>query len=344
MTQVNNTMDGFVTGVGRLVQGSPYEKQTLDHENKPLPPEKQKYFVGVAFDKTQDAITGFPGIWAIMQQAAATHPNAAQFQAQNWNGFKFKMEDGDAPQHATKPGFKGHWVLKFSNGFAPGILDENMNDVSQQPEAVYKGCYVRIVGSAKQNKASGAQAGIFLNFGTIQRVAHGERIQTGPDHRAMLAGAGPVALPPGASSIPQATGTIPGAPGAPSAPAGISLPGLPGAGAPVAGGAPALPSAPPAPPAQVDKQSLMNNGLDYAQCIAQGWTDESLVANGHMRPVPVAAPSPVAGIPNGGVPGVPAGIPAGGVPVSNLPQGVPAGLPAVGLPGGVPGATHHYAQ
>lgn len=345
MTQVTNSVDGFVTGVGRLLQGTPYEKQKTDFVTKQeLPENKQKYYVGIGFDKTQDAITGFPGIWALMQQAAASHPAAAQFKAQNWAGFKFKFEDGDAPQHADKPGWKGHWILKFSNGYAPAILDENMNDVSQQPDAVYRGCYVRVVGSTKQNGASGAQAGIYMNFGTIQRVAHGERIQTGPDHRAMLAGMGAVQLPPGASAIPQATGTIPGAPGSAPAPAGVSLPGMPGAGAPAVG-LPTLPgAATPAPaPAPGDKQSLMNGGLDYAQCIAQGWTDETLVANGHMRaPAPVAPAAPLGGVPGGGLPGVPNGAPAGGVPVGNLPPGVPQGMPS-GLPN-VPGAAHPYAQ
>lgn len=345
MTQVTNTVDGFVTGVGRLVQGTPYEKQTTDYVTKQtLPENKQKYYVGVAFDKTQDAITGFSGIWALMQQAAAGHPAAAQFKAQNWMGFKFKYEDGDAPQHADKPGWKGHHILKFSNGFAPQILDENMNDVSQQPDAVYRGCYVRIVGSTKQNGASGAQAGIYMNFGTIQRVAHGERIQTGPDARAMLAGAGPVALPPGASAIPQSTGAIPGAPGSAPASVGAALPGMPGAGAPV-GGMPGLPPAAPAAPAPVDKQSLMNGGLDYQQCIASGWTDEMLVAQGHMRaPAPAAPALPVAGIPNGGIPGVPNGAPAGGIPVGNLPPGVPQSAPAPGGLPSIPGAAHPYAS
>lgn len=336
MSQFQDSADMFITGTGRIVQGNPYEKQTIGHDGKPLPEEKQKYFVGLAFDKTQDAITKFPTIWALMQQAAQAHPAASMWASQNWNGFHFKLDDGDAPQYAGKPGFKGCWILKFSNGFPPQILDENQMDVSQNKDAVYRGCYARIIGSTKQNGASGSQAGIYLNFNCIQRVAHGERIQSGPDVRSVL-GAVPIgALPPGASAIPQSPA---GAPSMPAAAAPVAAPGLPTASAAAAvPGLPGVPGAgaPVAAPAPVDKQSLMNNGMDYNACIAQGWTDEMLVQHGHMRApqpaAPVAPPAPAA-------PAVP-GQPVGGAPIGQLPPGVPASVP--GAPA-IPG-THPYAQ
>ena len=340
----------FITGVGRLVQGDAYNKQTKDYSTqKELAPEKQKYYVGVAFDKTQDAITKFPTIWGIMQQAAAGHPAAAMFAKQNWSGFKFKFEDGDAPKNADKVGWKGCWILKFSNGFAPTILDENQMDVSQNPDAVYRGCYVRIVGSAKQNGASGDQAGIYLNFGTIQRVAHGEPIRTGPDVRALLGGA-PVALPPGASAIPQAapggiaTAGMPGA--APVGMPGAAPAGVP-AGLPAGPGAPPAMTPPPAAPAPVDKQSLMLGGLNYQQHIDAGWNDELLVAHGKMQPVPapVAAPAPAAPPamtpPPAAAPMSMPGAAPVGQPIGTLPVGVPS---APAAPAGMPGMPHSYAQ
>jgi len=339
-----DTVDTFITGVGRLVQGTPYEKQTKDFATgQTLPENKQKYYVGIAFDKTQDAITKFTTIWALMQQAAATHPAAAMFAKANWAGFKFKFEDGDDPKNADKPGWKNHYILKFSNGYAPQILDENQNDVSQQPDALYRGCYVRIVGSVKQNGAQGAQAGIYMNFNCIQRVAHGERIQTGPDVRSLLGAAAIGALPPGASSIPQSPAGTPGLPvaGAPAAPAG--LPGVP-AGAPAPVATPGMPPVSAPAPAPVDKQSLMNNGLDYQAHIAAGWTDEMLVSNGMMRaPAPVAAPvaasapvAPPVSAPPVATPGAPVG-----QPIGQLPPGVPAGVPSTP---GLPGMPHTYAQ
>lgn len=69
-----DTVDAFITGTGRLISGTPYEKQTTDWATKqPLPENKQKYFVGIAFMKNQDAITKFPIIWGLMMQAAQGH-------------------------------------------------------------------------------------------------------------------------------------------------------------------------------------------------------------------------------------------------------------------------------
>lgn len=232
MTQqmAQDTVDAFLTGTGRLVQGTPYEKQTKDYATKQdLPPEKQKYYVGIAFMKGQDGITKLPIIQQLMMQAAAQHPAAQQFAAVNWQGFKFKIEDGDAPQHKDKPGWAGHIIVKFSNGYAPRIVDENQIDVSGNPDAVYRGCYVRLVGSVKQNGAAGAQAGIYVNFNTIQRVAHGERIITGPDTMGMLASAPVGQLPPGASAVPvggSSAGMMP------QQQQGGGVPGMGGAGMP----------------------------------------------------------------------------------------------------------------
>lgn len=351
-----DTVDAFITGTGRLVQGSPYEKQTTDYITKqPLPENKQKYFCGIAFMKNQDGITKFPIIQSLMFQAAQQHPNAAQWAAANWNGFHFKLEDGDDPKNANKPGFPGHWILKFSNGYAPRILDENQMDVSQQPDALYRGCYVRVVGSTKQNGAQGSQGGIYLNFNTIQRVAHGERIITGPDTAAMLAAAPVGQLPPGASQIP-------------TSPQG----GLPGAGAPM-GGMPGMPGGQPQQP--MGGMPGMPGGQP------QGQPQQPM--GGMPGMPPQGQPQqPMGGMPQGMPGGMPQGQPQqyqqpqqpmGGMPQGmpqgqpqqyqqpqqqyqqpqGMPQGMPQGQPQYqqqqggmpgGMPGGVPGAGMPYAQ
>lgn len=363
-----DTVDAFITGTGRLVQGTPYEKQTTDFITKqPLPENKQKYFVGIAFMKNQDDITKFPQIWALMQQAAQQHPNAQQWAAANWQGFHFKFEDGDDPKNANKPGFPGHWILKFSNGYAPRILDENQMDVSQQSDAVYRGCFVRVVGSTKQNGAQGSQGGIYLNFNTIQRVAHGERIITGPDTAAMLAAAPVGQLPPGASQVP-------------TSPVG----GLPGAGAPM-GGMPqqpmgGMPGMPGGMPQQPQQPMGGMPGMPQQPQQPMGGMPQGMPGGMPQQPQ-----QPMGGIP-GGMPqqpmgGMPQGMPQGqpqqyqqpqqpmgGMPQGQpqqyqqpqqqyqQPQGVPGGMPQGqpqyqqqggmpgGMPGGVPGAGMPYAQ
>jgi len=325
-----DTVDGFLTGVGRFVSGDAYAKQTTNHKGEPEPDEsKHKFFMGILFQKNQDAITKWPVIGGMIMQAAGTHPQAATFAAQNWNGFHFKYEDGDDPKFADRPDFKGCWFVKFSNGFAPKCFDETNADVTNNPEVIYKGCYVRVLANAKQNKATGNQAGIFLNFSMVQRCGHGPKIVGGPDYSAILPGQ-TFALPPGASQIPVApAAALPGGLPAAGVPAATGLPGglpagglptglpaatlpagglppaagvlpggaptaLPGAvpalpGAPTGAGIPALPGAvpaiPTAPPAPPTPQSRMvNPAMDYAAAIAQGWTEELLIAHGHMHP------------------------------------------------------------
>ena len=371
-----DTVDAFITGTGRLISGTPYEKQTTDWATKqPLPENKQKYFVGIAFMKNQDAITKFPIIWALMMQAAQGHPNASQWAAANWNGFHFKFEDGDDPKNKDKPGYPGHWILKFTNGYAPRILDENQMDVSQQPDAVYRGCFVRIVGSTKQNGAQGSQAGIYMNFNTIQRVAHGERIITGPDTAALLA-ANPVGqLPPGASQVPMSPqGGLPGMQQGAGMPGG--MPGMQqpqGTGMPPQGGMPGMqqPQGTGMPPQGGMPQGMPQGQPQYQQ--PQGMP-QGMPGAGMPQGQPQQYQQPQQGGMPQGMPGQqpmqyqqpqqqyqpPQGMPGQQVPQQpqqyqqpqGMPQGMPQGQPQYqqqggmpgGMPQGVPGAGMPYAQ
>lgn len=310
--------DGWLTGVGRLITGDPYNIQTRDHlGNEITDPKKMKFFVAIAFSKT-DPNTKFNEAWAYMQQAGEKHAQGAQFKAAGWAGFHFKMDDGDQPQFKDKLGYPGHWILKCSNGFQPRLYDETQANVQNDPTSIYKGCYVRAFLSAKPNTGVNGQAGIYLNVTMIQRCGHGAPIQSGPDFTQMLS-QNAIALPVGASAtplaplgapagLPAASGVptglpaglpptgVPASTGLPAglpptgAPAGISLPagvpagvpvGLPGIGTPTALGAPPLGAPPVTPPT---KQSFMvDPNQSYDAAITAGWTDETLIAAGHMR-------------------------------------------------------------
>lgn len=315
---IQNSADQFLTGTGILVSGDPFRANTTGFQGVELKNGREEYYCAVAFPKDQPAATRFDELYALMQQEAAKHKYAASYQATQWVGFHWKMEDGDAPQNVAKPGWKGCWVIKFKNGFQPQVFDVDQSAVPspyndtigpdgkkvQQLKGAHTfpcGHYVRVLCSIKCNDSAPPQSGIYINFHMIQRVGYGTPIVSGPDYTSILNQAPAAALtgmstmPVGGSApamgaqpgMPPAAGAMPGLPGAtPAAPA------TPGAGLPPAAPAPAAaPAVPPAAPVVEGPQSRMiATDYTYDQYIASGWTEEALVANGKMQPAAAAAP------------------------------------------------------
>ena len=117
-------------------------------------------------------------------------------------------------------------------------------------------------------------------------------------------------------------------PQAPTAP-----PPVPAAPASIAPPLVAQPQPPAAPPAAPQPKVIMNAGLDYQSHINIGWTDETLVANGHAHwnpayqaPAPVAPPAPAPPpVPVAPPPPVPTAAPI--TPVAPAPMAPPAPVP-----------------
>lgn len=335
---IQNSADQFLTGTGILVSGDPFRANTTGYQGVALKDGREEYFCAVAFPKDQPAATRFDELYALMQQEAAKHKYAASYQATQWVGFHWKMEDGDAPQNVAKPGWKGCWVIKFKNGFQPQVFDVDQSAVPspyndtigpdgkkvQQLKGAHTfpcGHYVRVLCSIKCNDSAPPQSGIYINFHMIQRVGYGTPIVSGPDYTSILNQAPAAALtgmstmPVGGSApamgaqpgMPPAAGAMPGLPGAtPAAPA------TPGAGLPPAAPAPAAaPAVPPAAPVVEGPQSRMiATDYTYDQYIASGWTEEALVANGKMQPAAAAAPAvPAAPMAPPAAPAAPGGHP-----------------------------------
>jgi len=372
-----NSADQFFTGTGILLQGDPFRANTTGFGNVPLKDGRVEYFCAVGFPKDQPAATGFNELWATMQQVAQTHPNAAQYIPAGFAGFHWKMEDGDAPQHAGKTGWKGCWVIKFKNGFQPQVFDENRNAVpspyndvldqegklvsqTQKPGVAHPfpcGHFVRVMCAIKPNKSAPPQSGLYLNFNMIQRVGYGTPIYSGPDYGQVMGSQQAAALP-GMSAMPvggpaPAMAQPQGVPGG-ALPGGVpaALPGaVPGGALPGVGGLPApagLPAAPgPAAPAPVEtpQSRMIDQQYTYDQYIQAGYTEAGMIAQGLMRPA--AAPQPPAG---GGLPQPPGALPpaAGGLPGPGaLPGQPPAAGALPGMPpaaGGLPPVNHTYNQ
>ena len=340
------------TAVGRLVMGSIYTPVTTDADGNPLVVKagpnagqpRVNYFFALAipkapgqthwaqkpanWDAEQDALgrPGFPYwgevIWTIGHQ---DFPQAAQAEDFSWKvvdgdsqkpGKLFKGKPGKKP--CENEGWPGHWVLKFSGGFAPKVYQQEGAGYVQlmTPDFFKPGYFGEVSFSAEGNKSQ-SSPGVYLTHSMVCFRAYGREITFGPD--VASAGFGAAPLPAGASMTPLAGAIptpqapaaapagyapppglpqVPGVAPAPLAPAGFaptpSVP-VPGAPAPIPvtpnpgfvqvpppAAAPAPMAPPPAPVAPVRQMTAAAQGIPYESYIQQGWTDAQLVQNGLM--------------------------------------------------------------
>lgn len=304
--------ENITSPVGRIVMGSLYDPNTTDAEGKPLVVKtgpnagqpRVNFFFALAIPKGPEphwAHTPWgQKIWTVGNQA---FPNAAQSPA-----FAWKIEDGDSQipnKKGRKPceneGWKGHWILKFSGGFAPKVYQqENGGYVQIMQKDFCKPGYFVEVAFAVEGNGSQSQPGVYLNHSMVCFRAYGQEIQFGPD--AASAGFGAAPLPAGASMVP-----LPGTAPMPQTPAA---------------GVPNVPGAIPAPPG-VPAMIPTTPGVAYSGVPA---------VPGALPSVPGMPPVPQ-GIPQ--VPGVPAPLaPAGSVPMPSAPVATAAApIPVTPNPG-----------
>lgn len=203
--------DPILLPVGRFVSGSLTEVRTTGHDGKPLPEEKQRFEFGVAVRKDDPAL---PGVFQQLQAEAminhGSNPAVTQFQLQ---GYSWKVSDGD---RANSQGVKndnttGCYVFWFSSSYPPRTCD-NQN-TPNDPASIKRGYFVDVVFNAKNNGATGAQAGIYLNPEWVRLIAYGEEITAGRSAADAFGNApapSPSQLPPGASATPVSSTAAPG--------------------------------------------------------------------------------------------------------------------------------------
>lgn len=301
-------MTDITTPVGRLVQGSmtPQHQKDMD-TNQPLFENGQPVmgtFFSLAFPKVLP--NGQPNAeWdqfhnVLKQTAAAAWP---QLFPQGAAGpcvnprFSWKVQDGDGHDQsgnsvAGKPGFAGHWIVKFFTSYPVRCYEEGKfaaHEELQEPDKTIKrGYWVRVIGETRSNNATGNQVpGISLYPKLVSFVAQGEEIASGPDAQQAF-GAAPVGWRPPAtnSPVPQ--------PGQPAAAAG-GLPTPPAVNVPTPAPAvnvpmptpPAVnvPTPPPAAPSYQVSAALAAQNITIEMLLAQGWTHDALVANGHATKI-----------------------------------------------------------
>lgn len=303
--------------VGRLVMGSLYDPKTTNADGAPLVVKtgpnagqpRVDYFFALAVPKNPGE-THFSQAQSVRPDGTVndwgakiwTYGHQAFPQAAGSEDFSWKIIDGDSRKpgklYKGKPGkapaenegWPGHWIIKFSGGFAPKIIQQGKDGRFAeilQKDFVKPGYFVEVAFEVTAN--TGASPGVYINHKAICFRAYGHEIAFS-SFNVDEAGFGQAVLPAGASMTPPA-GTIP----MPSVPTAASVP-LPVVLAPVAPAIPVIPNvgfvqvpppavpvAPVAPPAApVHQMTALAQGASYEQCIAGGWTDATLVANGLM--------------------------------------------------------------
>lgn len=323
--------------VGRIVMGSLYVPNTTDADGNPLVVKsgpnigqpRSNYFFALAIPKnpgeTHWANTAWgQQIWALGHQ---TFPQAAQAADFSWKiidgdsqvpGKLFKGKPGKKP--CENEGWPGHWVVKFSGGFAPKVYrQEGAGFVAAEPDFVKLGYFAEVNFEVEGN-GSQSSPGVYINHRMVAFRAYGPEIVIGPD--VTSAGFGQTPLPAGASMTPPPSAVpLPAAPQgvAPAPLAPVNAAYAPPVGVPYQAPAPVstyattaslsspqpipvspqpqflqvpppgavhpVVAAPPPvapPPAPVRQMLPAANGVSYEQYIGAGWTDVLLVQNGMM--------------------------------------------------------------
>jgi hypothetical protein len=274
--------------VGRMVSGSCYDPQTKDATGQPLVfktgaqkgQPRVKYDMGVAIAKKAGETHWSQTEWGakIYQLAAAQMP--AHYQRPD---FAFKITDGDSQvpnKKGRKPcereGYPGHWVVYFSNGSAPTIVNANGSQIIAEKYALKCGYYVEVLASIKVNSVD-SNPGLYISQKYVALSGYGEEISFLPDPSTV--GFGGSALPAGASTVPVGAPVAAVPPPVAVAPVPPVVPGVvPPPNYAVLGTTPPPPAAPVGP-----QPTPKAAGATVEQMLAwPGWTMETLIANGYI--------------------------------------------------------------
>ena len=289
-------MDQILFPVGRLVGGSVsklHDRYESDGKTKKLDkdgnPSKTINF-GVAIPKTTPTWQQTEWGKVIHDMAKAAYPVLHQSPA-----FAWKVIDGDSPlpnKNGKAPkdqeGYAGHWVIWFSQGWAPKLV--NSNGQHELPaEQFVAGYYVQVLADVAPNGAQPPNTpGMYMNPRAVALAGEGDVINLASEVDTTSVGFGAAPLPVGARPVQPAVAEFSNAPFVPNA--AFPSPSQPATAMPASPSSTVVtPSTafmqPPAVPVSPVAQHVMTpktNGATYEQMIATGWTDELLRQHGMM--------------------------------------------------------------
>lgn len=294
MAQNYPSLTGQFTPGGRFVMGSFTQKQDKDMDGRPIPPEDQEFFFGLAVPKNQPGMDELLGtLWNYAAQGYQQNPAVMNQinQGLSARDFSWKVEDGDIAKPDRKTGqmrdipeyMKGCYIIKFKTKYPFGACDAQGNDIN--PGDIKIGDYGDVMFAVGINGRVDHNAGIILYPNAIRRLGFGDAI-SGQQSASSAFANRQAQVPTGASPNPTAGGAVPPAGGMQQNPQqgmhggmggsmggqpqqGMQQPPMGGApgGLPSAGGA-GLPAAggmqPGNPPSNYGNQQPMSNGGNMA--------------------------------------------------------------------------------
>lgn len=261
-------LDGLFTPGGRLVMGHLTEKGEKDYDGNVIPEADRRYFFGLAVPKDAPGVTELINqIWQMAYTDYAQVPLVLNQINMGLSApdFAWKIQDGDVVTYDQKTGqpreipdhYRGCYIFKFSTQFEIDACDDKGVQISRKDIKI--GDYADIMFDTTTNGKLDKTAGIYLNPRAIRRLGFGKAIVTGVSATQAFANRQAV-VPPGATTMPTASGAMPGAsmPGngvaQGQAPGGFAG-GMPGAGMP--GAAPGMPTASPSNPGTIPHTGIL---------------------------------------------------------------------------------------
>jgi hypothetical protein len=177
-----NTPNGvptrFTTNKARLTYAFIWHPRLQDNDDKDSESEaKEKYSSCILIDK-RDLQTVEKYNLAV-QQAIILGQKKGLWGDKLPSNFHYPLRDGDAEAAEKGEEYAGHWFLNASATRQPRIVDVNKADILDE-DAVYSGCYARVVLNLYPFNAKGKNKGIACGLEVIQKVANGEYLGTAP--------------------------------------------------------------------------------------------------------------------------------------------------------------------
>lgn len=272
-------MSKILFPVGRMIGGSLYKprprtdnlgKPKLDAAGAPM----TGFDFGVAIKKGAEASWQLTTWGAEIKKIGETAFGAQSLAPT----FAWKITDGDSVIPNKKgriprdqDGYAGHWVLWFSQSWAPDLCNADGTQKLTEPDSIMPGYFVQVYADVKDNGSKNPSPGVYLNPIAVALSGYGERIESsGVDTTSV--GFGASGAVPGMSAVPVAAMVAP--PPAAAAAAPVAMPPAP----PITPN-PAILAPPPGPmltPAGVAA------GGTYDNFKAAGWNDEQLRAQGYL--------------------------------------------------------------
>ena len=177
--------------------------------------QKIEWGFGLAIPKSvlQQTGAGQPGeIWAALHEEAFTLFPSRQIPPL----FAMKFKDGDGVDDkgvpfANREGYAGSIVLACTTNLRPRFFKYENGQHFEVTEGIKCGDYINVQLNIKAHPAVGtSRAGLYVNPNMIQFLGYGKEIINRPDASTVFGSAAP-SLPPGASAMPMAPATLPGA-------------------------------------------------------------------------------------------------------------------------------------